>query len=648
MGLRLKDRDYAGLSFRGGLAKSLSHARRVFAKRCVPMRRDHTSDEIRRLGWSTRLGFKIFFFLLTFAVVTVSSNAALPKRLVLLLDGVSYRDVKALQEGIHDKSGKNPTVCYQAFHRSYFPVSRLVSTFPSISDPAWSEILGNAPPPGYQRTYFDSTNGMEVSLNGITSLVEYEQQMTGPLDSNFRRVMSYLFPLSSFKQEISALTENFFKSSGDVTNYYALIHATDVAQHLTGDIRPMLCALDEKLEELRAIYRKREGRELEILMLSDHANNHAGVGKRLAIGGFLKRAGYRVTKSIRDSKDVVLPTAGIESWVEVHNAPEETENLVTLLTHLEGVELLTARDPKLTNRFIVVSARGERAAIDWHPEKDLFRYSVENGDPIGYQPVQESLAKANELDADGFATADDWMKETFAHHYPVALERIVRGHTQIAQNPATILISLKNEYVHCDWLIRKGIILVSSGGTHGGLDDINSNGILLSNFVPTQDTTTSRVAGLFEGFEGRRNNQRFENGARWISDVADLALSKSVRWTNNAAKQRLLQIWTPSFAWLNAETPIDVVIERAGPLMPAQLPRIALKSRSSKKMVTIHRPLSVPDGNPYERIYAFPPQLALTPRADYQISGKIRGEGEMKEIFKFTFRTDPHGVPMLR
>ena len=63
-------------------------------------------------------------------------------------------------------------------------------------------------------------------------------------------------------------------------NYYAYMRSTDDAQHMSGDIFAMLCMLDEKLKGLRARYKAREGRDLEILILSDHGHNHAGPGKR--------------------------------------------------------------------------------------------------------------------------------------------------------------------------------------------------------------------------------------------------------------------------------------------------------------------------------------------------------------------------------
>jgi len=45
----------------------------------------------------------ILFLLYASQTMPLTSSAALPARLVLLLDGVSYRDVKALQEGVGDR-----------------------------------------------------------------------------------------------------------------------------------------------------------------------------------------------------------------------------------------------------------------------------------------------------------------------------------------------------------------------------------------------------------------------------------------------------------------------------------------------------------------------------------------------------------------
>jgi hypothetical protein len=175
-----------------------------------------------------------------------------------------------------------------------------------------------------------------------------------------------------------------------------------------------------------------------------------------------------------------------------------------MLPDLEGVDCLTARVPGHPHQFVIVNARRERARVDWRPESDSFRYVPEDGDPLGYQPVLDALACKHQFDADGFAAADTWMRETLTHRYPLAPERIVRGHTQVTLNPASILISLTNGYVHCSWVLKQFSSLIRQGGTHGGLDNLTSEGVLLSNFAPTTDTSTRRVAALYDGFRGLR------------------------------------------------------------------------------------------------------------------------------------------------
>lgn len=399
-----------------------------------------------RTALPDRLRRSLHFLLVAIQFLAISAFAA-PKRLIVALDGVSYRDVQALQAGVTTTNWLGRKIHRQAF-QNYFPVSRNVSTFPSVSDVAWTDILGDHPLPGYQRTYFDTTANLEVSQNGVTSTMQYEQQMTWQLQNGFRRAEGYVFPGKAFKYEVRELVKNFLANTNVAENFYGLIRATDDAQHVSGNIFPLLCDLDQKLQQLRATYKAREGRELEILILSDHGNNHAGSGKRVPIRSFLKKSGYQITSAIHGSKDIVLPTAGMESWVEIHNAPTETEKLTTLLSRMPGTDVLTAQDPNDANHFIVMNAKGERARIEWNAFKNSFRYVIESGDPLNYQPVIATLAAKKQLDAAGFASADAWMAATLGHRYPLALERIVCGHTRNTQNPATILISLSNDYVH--------------------------------------------------------------------------------------------------------------------------------------------------------------------------------------------------------
>ena len=613
------------------------------------------------------------FLLLALPILPVTSFA-LPGRLIIALDGIAYRDMKALQEGIAYKDTHGLQFHRQGFHQGYFPVSRMISTFPSTSDVAWTDIFGDRPLPGYQRTYFSDAANSEMSVNGITTSMEHERQMDWQVENGFLRTLGYVYPSHMYQYEVHELVRNFLNTRSTNDNYYAYIRTPDDAQHLSRDIYAMLCALDAKLQELRALYKAREGRDLEILILSDHGNNHAGVGQRIEIQTFLTKAGYRITKSIVNPKDIVLPMAGIESWVEIHNSPAETETLMQLLPHLKGVDVLTAQFPGQANRFIVMNSKGERAIIEWNPAKNSFRYSTERGDPINYLPVVEALSQKNRLDADGFATADAWMAETLAHRYPLALERIVRGHTRVTLNPATILISLDNHYVHAGWLVKTGSELVTFGGTHGALDDLNSDGILLSSFAPTRDTSSGRVAELFDGFPGLQNYRAKENGAEWITGK-EQALTRIARVPLDRDRQMLpddeifLRIWTPGFTHLGIEAPVELTVKKVGHFSSAQIPQeepqpidasesyeavlIGRHGRgdsrpmdASERHFTLNLPISFPDKCAYERVYALPADLILEPQNEYWISGRVRDQEKNTRIFEFTFRTDSRGLPV--
>jgi len=587
-------------------------------------------------------------------VLPTANSAALPQRLVVAIDGVAYRDMKALQEGVTytDPSGKR--VHRQAFNEGYFPVSCNVSTFPSTSDVAWTDIFGDRPLPGYQRIYFSRAANSQLSVNVFTSTMEYERQMHCEVEGGFRRALSYVNPLFMFKFELRQMINGFLQSTNGSDTYYAYLRSTDDTQHLAHDIFAVLCTLDEQLKKLRACYRAREGCELEILILSDHGNNHGGEGQRVEVRSFLKKAGYRLTRTIASSKDVVLPTCGIESWVEIHNSPAETERLVQLLWRLKGVDVLTATMPGRTNQFIVMNSKGERATIEWNSVKNSFRYSPETGDPISYRPVLEALAQRNALDASGFASANAWMEETLTHRYPLALERIARAHTRVTLNPATILISLCNDFVHADWFIKKGSKFMKFGGTHGALDDLNSNGIVLSSFAPTTDTSTSRIAALFGGFTGRRDYRAEGAGADWVwGEGLALAPASPAPLDGDceafSGDNIFLRIWSPSFMRLPGNYQVKVTVEQIRRFSPARIRHgDSMPADPPEQRLTLHA-AAIPSGKHWscERVYALPTGLTLEPQKLYRISGRVCGDEKHTDNFRLLFRTDSRSRPIL-
>ncbi len=609
------------------------------------------SKSVHASGNARRSVFHVLLVLLAFQVFP-SISIALPSRLVLGLDGVAYRDMRALQAGVTYTNVWGTRLHRQAFSfkEGYYPVSRMVSTFPSTSDVAWTDIYGDRPLPGYQRTYFSAAANSQIVINGITTTMEHEHQMDWELENNMFRTMGYVYPVHTFELETRAMIRDFWDATDDDASYYVYIRATDDAQHLDRDIFAMLCRLDEQLQAMRARYRAQEGRDLQILILSDHGHNHADSFKRVPVVDFLEKAGYRITESVKSAKDVVLPTTGIEDWVEIHNAPDATTTLVPLLTHLEGADLVTGRDPNTPNRFLVMNSRGERADIDWNSTNNTYRYSTEQGDPLGYSPVVEALARKKLLAADGFATADTWMAATMTNHYPLALERIVRGLTRVTLNPATILISLSNGYVHCGWLMQKGADLSTFSSTHGALDARNSDGIVLSNFERTHDTSSDRVAEMFDDFPGLNNFRAKEDGAEFVTrheeSLVRIPRDPFARdYKLLPANRIFLRVWSPELVNLDQSAPLNVTIEKVKHFSSPQNRWAPRPPLVLGQHLSFTQPISFPDKCDYERVYALPSDLILKPHTEYQISGWVRDRNKSISLFEFNFYTDNQGRP---
>ncbi len=583
-----------------------------------------------------------------------AAGRALPARLVLALDGIAYRDLQALQAGITRTNFWGKPVQLRAFtaEEGYFPVSRMVSTFPSASDVAWTDIFGDRPLPGYQRTYFSTAANAVISLNGVTSSMEHERQMNWQVNNGFLRAMGYLFPVHTYEYELRGMADHFWQATHQTNNYYVYLRASDDAQHMERDITTLLCELDQLLQNMRARYQASEGHDLQIVILSDHGHNHAGRGQRVAVRAFLEAAGYRPAETIASPKDVVLPTVGVETWVEVHSAPDETERLATRLCQLPGVDVLAASVPDQPNRFLVMNSKSERAVIDWNPAKNSFRYTPVQGDPIDYRPMTEALARMHQVDADGFATADDWMAATITHHYPLALERIVRGFARNTLNPATILISLDNQYVNESWLVQQGSRLVTCGSTHGGLDDINSDGILLCNFTPTQDTSTHRVAGQFADFPRVKDFRAEENGAEWVTkkEQARVRITRDPfdqEFTRLPDDDVCLRIWSPQLAGLDHQAPLEVTLEKFPRYVSAHFERGNHQpEKTARPPLGLKLTAALPDTGTDERVYLLPPELRLEPQTEYKITGGFSAEKQTDRLFEFTFRTGRNGRPL--
>lgn len=407
-------------------------------------------------------------------------------RLVLALDGVDYRDITAARA--------------RGLFASFRPPSRLVSTFPSISDIAWHDILGVQPPPGYQRIFYSARQNAVVGelLDAITP-IEYERRMDLAFGLKLHHLAAYLMSDQVARQEVDVDVRQFLSRGGRPT-IYAYNVGPDALQHTRGDLASYLAHLDAKLIALQREYRRRTGRDLELVILSDHGHNRAVAAEFLPVVEALKAHGFHVAASLRDPGDVAFSVDGVTTGFGVFAHPDSVRRVASLLASLDGVAVVSTRDREAG---IVVRAGEATAEITTRQRGDttLYRYRPVTGDPLGYRDVLVRMTYDHAVSADSFATAATWLRYTAAEPFPAAPPRIVAGHTAVTLNPAPILVSLDDK-------VRVGLGAVSVanrmrplGGTHGALSATNSLGVVMSNFVDTHDDLTSTVRQQFGGFD---------------------------------------------------------------------------------------------------------------------------------------------------
>lgn len=411
---------------------------------------------------------------------------ALPRRVVLALDGLDYRDVVAARA-----RGR-----FAAFHAP----ARLVSTFPSISDIAWHAILGVQPPAGYQRVFF-STRHNAVLGDALSAIrpIEYEERVDHAFDTKFHHLGAYLMSWPVARREVDTDMDLIMKSRGRETVYLYNV-GPDALQHTRGDVAAYLDHLDRRLDSLQTRYRARTGRPLEIVILSDHGHNRAIDATFVPVVDALAAHGFHTGKSLTGPRDVAFSVDGVTTGFGVFCAPDSAMRVAQVLAGVPGVDVVTRR---IDDDHFEVRAGASKATIERRRsgEAQLLRYTPVEGDPLALGSALARMREAGALDTAGYADAAAWLRYTADHRYPVAVVRIVHGHTGATRNPAPLLVSLDDGY-----RVGLGMVSVANrmrplGGTHGALSATNAVGVILSNGPKPHDDVATSVRLQFGGFE---------------------------------------------------------------------------------------------------------------------------------------------------
>ena len=374
--------------------------------------------------------------------------------------------------------------------RLFPPPSRLTSVFPAMTDLALARAFSVGPCLGYEALYFDVrrnrlSHGNQVYLSGCnapwTSKMDYRCRI------NWDAVM-YLNPPAVWRHELDGFACTIQSAENGPVCLYT-VATSGLGMRGGGDaIREFLETIDDLCEQ---VTHQRQGK-VRFTLLADH-----GIGgtpsQRISFRPLLTEAGLRMSKSVDDDSEVVIPEYGLVTCAVAHT--RKPERVADVILKHEATDLVMypaarPRDDQVVlpgasgggNAPAPIIVRNSTARAEIHRRGARFVYRAVAGDPLKLTPVLDRLTAEGKAAPDGSASDDDWFEATTAHDYPDPLHRIWCAFEQscLVENPADVIVSLKEGYACGSKLFS---MMINIAGTHGSLAQ-QSNTFIMSNAVP--------------------------------------------------------------------------------------------------------------------------------------------------------------------
>ena len=395
--------------------------------------------------------------------------------LIVALDGVPYDMIRDLQK--------------KGFFKGFYPPGRLISTFPSLTRPAFSKMLVGGKPYGYERLYYNFTtnrlDGSTLIKKAFSTQKEHTDYHPTLHFLGFPGYIAYVFPDTFTRTALDGFKTRLKDFKGD--EFIAYMGMSDAIAHVDGE-----AALIEFLKKVSALLdsvRNDLGILLDVVLFSDHANNFSA-NQRVDLTTPLVDAGFIEAYRIEKKNDFVLPQNGFVSFAAVYTADENAAPMARVLSSTEGVDFSAYR----SGNEIEVHGPGGRARIGKRGNR--FRYTHIDGDPLDLEDTVRHLKNLGKADRHDFIHERSWWTATKDHLYPDPLRRIWEGVHDLVQHPGTILISLKDGYAFGPRIFNQSINNPRAG-THGALLASHSYGFLMTDFMRVNEANRpDDVAGL--------------------------------------------------------------------------------------------------------------------------------------------------------
>ncbi len=404
--------------------------------------------------------------------------ATLP-HLILLVDSLPYRAV----------AGRYA----QGRSRWFHPPAKVIPPFPSLSEVIFTAMLHAPPFAANIERYYERRTGRIENL-WISRAFGYQHPWQRRLDAHLESYLdvglSYLNPRPWFQAELARskhaldVADRSVVSGRQTALAYIVSSSAMLSRYGTEGLDVCLDGVDRLC--LQLLY-ERQG-AVQLTVVSDHGHNLTA-STNFPVAEVLREAGFEPTDAIRDrERDVVPEINGLVTYFGVHTA--RARRVAEVFASRPEIELVAF----LENETVVVRDGDGEAGIERRGNR--YRYRAVSGDPLEYDAVTTHLRSADLVDSDGFIADRDWLSATADHRFPDGPRRLWDAtHGQVV-NPPQVFCTLRDG--RCAGLPAMEA-WIDMRSTHGGLNQINSDAVLLTTVAPIQGPLRTReVIGAVE------------------------------------------------------------------------------------------------------------------------------------------------------
>lgn len=357
-----------------------------------------------------------------------------PRTVVIAIDAIPYDLFARLQR--------------EGLFRAFFPASRMLAPFPSLTDVAFTAIFRTAPSAAYEDRYFDRpANRMG---GGIGERITGRYKELAPFHAafdweppRFWGAFVYLGAERIALAELMRIEEILERSDDPELVLY--MGSTDGLGHEEGwgALEAQLRRIDAVLERWLAA----GGASRRVVLFSDHGMSRAPT-RRFDLARALKRSEFRLGERLDGLRDVVAPAYGLIGSIQLYTACGMEAEVARAVAAQEGVDFAAWRDG---DGFSAVDARG---------------------------PTD--------------------LRDRPAELYPELHRRLAEGVHNHTLHPASVFVSLHEEWHYGLSLFET---FVSMQGTHGSARYLSSVGFLASNVDRTPPWVRAEEVHRWLGLE---------------------------------------------------------------------------------------------------------------------------------------------------